>query len=87
MNTIVIKHVAYDELPAAWRTEFNIAKNTRVTVHIEEEKEVVEDCAFPALTGNPLFGVWQNREETVDVTAYARKLRAPRYKADGSREN
>ncbi len=85
MNTIVIEHVALNELPAAWRAQLHVAKNTRVTVRIEEERADEEHKTQTALTSNPLFGMWQDREETGDATAYARKLRTPRYDVDGSR--
>ncbi len=85
MNAVVIEHVALNELPAAWRAQLHVAKNTRVTVRIEEEEtEPAEQTAQTALTDNPLFGMWQDREETADVAAYARNLRAPRYNVDGS---
>lgn len=83
MNTVVIEHVAINELPAAWRARFPVAPNARVTVRIEEEE--TGQAAQPALTDNPLFGMWKDREDTDDVAAYARKLRAPRYNVDGSR--
>lgn len=76
MNTVVIKHVALNELPAAWRAQLHVAKNTRVTVRIEEEE--IEPALPLALADNPLFGMWQDREEAADVAAYARELRAPR---------
>ena len=85
MNTVVIEHVALNELPAAWRAQFHASKNTRVTVRIEEEE--AEPAAASALARNPLFGMWQDREVTVDVAAYARKLRAPRYNVDSSRRD
>jgi len=77
MNTVVIEHVALNELPAAWRARLPVAPNTRVTVRIEEE--AVEQTAQSALADNPLFGMWQDREELADVAAYVRQLRAPRY--------
>ncbi|MDX8399854.1 MAG: hypothetical protein R8K20_06355 [Gallionellaceae bacterium] len=80
MNAVVIEHVALDELPAAWRSRLLIAPDTRVTVRIEEE-------APSALTDNPMFGMWRDREEMADVDAYVRKLRAPRYLPDGSRND
>jgi hypothetical protein len=84
MNTVVIEHVALNELPAAWRARLPVASNARVTVRIEEEveTEVNEQAAQSALTDNPLFGMWQDREDTADVSAYARRLRAPRYTLD-----
>jgi hypothetical protein len=85
MNTVVIEHVALNDLPAAWRAQLHVARNTRVTVRIEEEE--TEQVTQAALADNPLFGMWQDREATADVTAYARSLRAPRYNVDGSRED
>lgn len=81
MNAVVIEHVALNELPAAWRAKLPVAPNARVTVRIEEEAEQEQTAA----TANPLFGMWQDREETADVAEYARKLRAPRYSVDASR--
>lgn len=83
MNTVVIEHVALSELPAAWRAQLPVTSNARVTVRIEEE--MAEQTALPALADNPLFGMWQDREDVADVAAYARRLRAPRYSLDGSR--
>lgn len=82
MTTVVIEHVALNELPAAWRARLPVAPNARVTVRIEEEAAEQEPAA---LADNPLFGMWQDREEAADVGAYARRLRAPRYNVDGSR--
>lgn len=80
MNAVVIEHVALNELPAAWRARLLIAPDTRVTVRIEEE--------IPStLTENPMFGMWRDREDVADVNAYVRKLRAPRYQPDGSRND
>lgn len=83
MTTVVIEHVALNELPAAWRARLPVSPNARVTVRIEEELD--EQKEQTAATDNPLFGMWQDREEADDVAAYARRLRAPRYNADGSR--
>lgn len=85
MNTLVIEHVALNDLPAAWRAQLDVAKNSRVTVRIEEEN--AEQVTQAALAENPLFGMWRDRAETADVTAYARGLRAPRYNVDGSRQD
>ena len=38
MNTVVIEHVALNELPVAWRARLHVAKHARVTVRIEEEE-------------------------------------------------
>lgn len=85
MNAIVIEHVALNELPAAWRAQLHVARNTRVTVRIEEEEDETAQTMQTGLTDNPLFGMWQDREEAADVAAYARGLRGPRFNVDGSR--
>ena len=38
-----------------------------------------------AVTDNPLFGIWQDREDVADVAAHVRRLRETRYDSDGSR--
>ncbi len=37
------------------------------------------------VTDDPAFGIWRDRDETADVEAFARRLRAPRYRRDGAR--
>jgi len=76
MNTVVIEHVALNELPSAWRARLPATLNAHGTVRIEEELD--EQRASSALD-NPLFGMWQDREDMADVAAYARQLRAPRH--------
>lgn len=67
MNTVVIKHVALSELPAAWRTRLPATPNARVTVRIEEEEEAEQ----PVLADNPLLGMRQYREpETKQVGGF-----------------
>jgi hypothetical protein len=91
MNAIVIQHVTLNELPAAWRAQLHVARNTRVTVRIEEEEEEEEEedkasqTLQTGLIDNPLFGMWQDRDDTANVAAYARGLREPRFNVDGSR--
>ena len=77
MNAIVIEHVKVSELPEDWRERLRAAANARVTVRIEEEAELRDAAKENA--ENPLFGMWQDREEMEDVEAYVRKLRAPRF--------
>lgn len=83
MNTVVIEHVALNELPAEWRAKLHVSKNARVTIRIEEEES--EPSVQTPLAENPLFGMWQDREEIAVVADFARELRSPRYNADGSR--
>lgn len=84
MNAIVIEHVKVEELPAAWRAKLTNPTDTHVTVRIEEEaRNAAPVEAF--VTDDPAFGIWRDREDMADVAAYVRKLRAPRYQRDGSR--
>jgi hypothetical protein len=84
MNAVVFEHVPVDELPPAWREKLAKAAGALVTVRIEEEVQ----SAVPAeafVTDDPAFGIWRDREDMADVAAYVRKIREPRYKRDGSR--
>jgi hypothetical protein len=84
MNAIVIEHVPVADLPPAWRAKLAQTADAMVTVRIEAEAGV----ATPAegfVTDDPAFGIWRDRDDTADVAAYVRKLRAPRYNRDGSR--
>lgn len=77
MNAVVIEHVKVSELPEDWRMRLHAAAHACVTVRIEEEAES-RGVAATENAENPLFGMWQDREEMADVEAYVRKLRAPR---------
>lgn len=77
MTTVVIEHVALTELPAAWRARLPVAAHSRVTVRIEEEPELVSAVSA---SDNPLFGLWRDRNDLIDVETYARQLRAPRHR-------
>jgi hypothetical protein len=87
MNAIVIEHVNVEELPAAWRAKLaaepDASGTSRVTVRIEVETGSQEQAAIAATTGDPLFGMWRDREDMADVAGYVRALRAPRFTADG----
>lgn len=88
MNTVVIEHVALDDLPAAWQARLSGAFKTRVTVRIEEEIEPDDSViSTQDLTDNPLFGLWKDREDTADVSNYVRQLRAPRYAVDDTTDS
>ena len=77
MTAIVIEHVKVSELPKTWRAHISAAEDARVTVRIEPEVAVSE--AAEEDSDDPLFGMWRDRAEMVDVQAYVRKLRAPRF--------
>lgn len=64
MTTVVIEHVALTELPAAWRARLPVAAHSRVTVRIEEEPELVSAVSA---SDNPLFGLWRDRNDLIDV--------------------
>ncbi|MET3109254.1 hypothetical protein AAKU67_004167 [Oxalobacteraceae bacterium GrIS 2.11] len=76
MTTVVIEHVALNDLPAAWRARLPVAAHSRVTVRIEEEPEAASTAS---VSDNPLFGLWQDRDDLTDVETYARQSRAPRH--------
>lgn len=86
MNAIVIEHVPVAELPPAWRAQLTAVAEARVTVRIEEESApAVAAEAF--VTDDPAFGIWRDREDMADVAAYIRRVRAPRFGRDGSRND
>jgi hypothetical protein len=79
MNAIVIEHVALNELPKAWRAHLPSTLTKHVTIRIEEEVESAKPANNSAVVNNPLFGMWQDRQELAEVSAYTRQLRAPRF--------
>jgi hypothetical protein len=82
MNAVVFEHVKVAELPEAWRSKLAMPADARVTVRIEDE--ATHDApAQPS--ADPAFGIWRDREDMDDVEAYLRKLRAGRYRRDGTR--
>lgn len=84
MNEIVIEHVKVEDLPAAWRARLAASADMHVTVRIEQEASAAApDTTFA--TDDPAFGIWRDRTDVADVQAYLRKLRAPRYHRNGSR--
>ena len=84
MKEIAIEHVPVSELPPAWRAKLAETVHAHVTVRIEEEAQaVVPPQGF--VTDDPAFGIWRDCDDMADVAAYMRKLRAPRYNRDGSR--
>ncbi len=88
MNAVVFEHVPVAELPQAWRDKLGQAAqatDARVTVRIEAEDSAAEAAAAAEFAGDPLFGMWREREDMADVAGYVRRIRAPRFNADGSR--
>lgn len=86
MNAIVIEHVPVAELPPAWQTKLGSLSEARVTVRIEEETQPSPTVSTEAfVTDDPAFGIWRDRDDTADVAGYIRRIRAPRFNRDGSR--
>jgi hypothetical protein len=87
MNAIVIEHVKVEEPPEAWRAKLATRLDARVTVRIEETAppQAANEAKPQPLADDPAFGFWRDREDMADVEAYLRKIRAPRYRPDGTR--
>ncbi len=85
MNAIVFEHVPVAELPQAWRDKLPQSADARVTVRIEAEKHPVVAAAEEFVTDDPAFGIWRDHQDVADVEAYVRRIRAPRFNRDGSR--
>lgn len=85
MNAVVFEHVPVAELPQAWRDKLAQSADARVTVRIETEEPPAATLAQEFVTDDPAFGIWRDREEMADVQAYVRRIRAPRFNRDGSR--
>jgi hypothetical protein len=87
MNAVVIEHVRVAELPEAWRNKLAIPDDARVTVRIEDEATLPASTSADPVSTDPAFGIWRDREDMADVEGYIRKLRAPRHRRDGSRND
>ena len=85
MSAIIIEHVNVNELPETWRAKLPAPVTERVTVWIKAEDSPAALDASEFVTDDPAFGIWRDHDETADVEAYLGKLRAPRYKRDGTR--
>jgi hypothetical protein len=85
MNAIVIEHVPVADLPQAWRDQLAQGADARVTARIEAERPEAAPADDSFVTDDPAFGIWRDRDDMADVAAYVRRIRAPRYNRDGSR--
>jgi hypothetical protein len=85
MTAIVFEHVNVADLPESWRAKLPLATAEHVTVRIEAEAAPVKPDSDGFVTDDPAFGIWRDRKDMDDVEAYLRKIRAPRYNRDGSR--
>lgn len=84
MNAFVFEHVPVAELPEKWRARLAQVGSVKVTVRIEEEMPEGTLGQDEEFSGDPLFGMWRDREDMTDVAGYVRKLRASRFNDDGS---
>ena len=83
MTRLVIEHLKIAELPQQWAQRLKARPEQTVTVRIDTEPEAPTVQAVQTfVTDDPAFGIWRDREEMADVSAYLRKLRAPRYTRD-----
>jgi hypothetical protein len=89
MSAVVFEHVKVAELPEAWRSKLAKHDDARVTVRIEDEVAYDSTVTPPPAqpSADPAFGIWRDREDMTDIEAYLRKLRAPRYSRDGTRND
>ena len=53
-----------------------------MTVRIEAEDNEKQTAA--PFADDPLFGMWNDREDMADVAGYIRAIRAPRFTDDGT---
>ncbi len=85
MNVVVFEHVPVAELPQAWRAKLALSADARVTVRIEAGDHPTAAATEEWVTEDSIFGMWRERDDMSDVAAYIRRIRAPRFNRDGSR--
>lgn len=86
MSTLVIEHFKASELPKQWAERLKVRPEQTVTVRIETETAQAAPAPESFVTDDPAFGIWRDREDMSDVSAFVRQLRAARYSPDGSRQ-
>lgn len=87
MTTLIIEHLRASELPPQWALRIKAQPGQTVTVRIETEAlPSIPAEAADFVTDDPAFGIWRDRAEVEDVEAFVRRLRAPRYRRDGLRD-
>lgn len=80
MSAIVFEHVPVEQLPSQWRLRLAAANGELVTVRIESEGSAL----LATESNNPMFGLWRDRTDVVDVERFVRDLREARYPANGT---
>ena len=86
MSAVTIEHVNVADLPETWRARLPAPGPEHVTVRIEEERAPQATASETDTAVDLLFGMWRDREDMADVDGHIRKLRAPRYNPEGSRD-
>jgi diaminopimelate decarboxylase len=86
MSTMVIEHFKASELPQQWAQRLKVLPEQTVTVRIETEATQTAQTSQSFVTDDPAFGIWRDREDMADVSAYVQKLRSARYSPDGARQ-
>jgi hypothetical protein len=84
MTTLLIEHLKASDLPPEWARRLQVRPEQTVTVRIDTEAGEPVQPEPPFTTDDPAFGIWRDYDETLDVAAFVRRLRAPRYRRDGS---
>jgi hypothetical protein len=87
--SVVFEHVKVGDLPEAWRKQLAKPADAHVTVRIDDETASQDSAEGKASEPgeDPAFGIWRDREDMADVAAYLRKIRAPRYPRNGTRND
>ncbi len=85
MAALLIEHMKASDLPPEWARHLQIRPDQRITVRIDIDtwESAQEEPLFT--TDDPAFGIWRDYDETSDVHAFVQRLRASRYRRDGSR--
>lgn len=86
MTTLLIEHLKARDLPPEWARRLQVRLEQTVTVRIDTETAEPAQPERSFTTNDPAFGIWRDYDETADVTAFVRRLRAPRYRRDSSRQ-
>lgn len=83
MSTLVIEHFKASELPQQWAERLKVLPEQTVTVRIETEATQAPCTPESFVTDDPAFGIWRDREDVADVSAFTRQLRAATFHAHG----
>ncbi|MFZ1829675.1 MAG: hypothetical protein WAW42_13155 [Candidatus Competibacteraceae bacterium] len=85
MTTLTIEHLQVSDLPPEWAQRLQAEPEQTVTVRIDTEDRKLTQPEPSFTTDDPAFGIWRDYDAATDVAAFVRRLRAPRYRRNGSR--